>query len=555
MKVEFAFFNKNRNSTLKCPDILYQDSWAYDVVLKDTNSVFSPVIVLEGWATIPNLTQHIYCRIKDFKRCYFVEDIVLDGSLAVFSLSVDVMGSFSDEIKNLRVFATRAESQYNGWYIDSFVQPQGYRWQKLEQFASVYTSNYTEGFYVVGLVNDDENQVGAVSYYVFTVNGFKSFCAQIFGTGDYAGIDTSNIDMATYRAIFNPMQYVTSCKYIPQKNYQAFCKEAVTSLKFGWYSVNNITNCWRLNEKSNEGYQVSFKIFKHPATSDNQQYLNIDPYMQISIIFPPYGCIPLDTTKLITSLYLVLQVSVDPITAVGTLTIWGAMSKDDLASYVFIDRVVTELGVDVQLAQVSRDNYAIQTAIAQRDANVINAMYNVNLTDIAVGALYGASKYLSASKSTSSTPLAMTGMNTVMGMTVYRPATQNDSVSLGGLLSAAAGGALNPPKTTANVKAARVAGAESIVKAQQPQVTKMGNSSGGVSQYGYANMIIYDYYDPSERDIKANGYPLMKNVYLYNMNGYVQCAGVKIERGFLANCLQEEREYIRACLEGGCYIE
>lgn len=554
MLVEFAHFNKDVRSTARCPDILYQ--YKYDVVLKDSSSVFNPTIVLNGWKTLQaNPVDFSYCRIADFNRCYFVQDVVFDGDLVAFVLSVDCLASFWNELQTVNVFVTRSQTNINYDLIDNYVQPTGVRQQYIDKFTGTYLSNYTLGFYVIGLINNDANQVGAVSYYVFNSDGFKSFCTQIFGTGEYAGLDGSGIDLATYRAVFNPMQYVVSAVYIPQANYTSFIDgEMLTSLAFGWYSVTGISNCWRLKMQVAAGYRVRRTLWRHPQQqATGFKMYNLEPYLDMTLVYPPYGIIPLDTTKCMDDIFIYFDTSIDPITGVGTLTV--SSDKDGTGSNPhFIDRFIAQVGETVQLAQVAKDNYAYQTAVAQKNADVYNAMYGLTNNDIIIGGITGA---ISAGASNFG-DFAKSAATNLLGTLAGRAPTlqQANRISSTNTFQAAYKGALSGgPRVQANVALAKAAGAESIIKAQQPQVTKLGNNAGGITQYSYTPMIVYNWYWSTEANSRANGYPCMGNYFIGDMRGYIQCGNVIFNNTELPSAYPEEKNYIKQCLEAGCYIE
>ena len=69
-------------------------------------NIISPTLILEYFSTDFN-----YCYISDFKRYYFVNSItLLTGQRVQINLSVDVLMTYKEEIKNLTVNVLRYEN-------------------------------------------------------------------------------------------------------------------------------------------------------------------------------------------------------------------------------------------------------------------------------------------------------------------------------------------------------------------------------------------------------------------------------------------------------------
>lgn len=398
MLMELTAWGKVRNSTALPPESAYTAKYKMDY--KAPEDLLAPHIVIDVNAVeVPwyhDATSFRYVRITisdKVTRHYFIEDVTFNGCLLVFSLSADILGDQQESIKSLRPWVTRAYytgiDGANNTLYDSYITMTGARQFFVQPVQMRIACDYDTGFYTVGIINNDDNQIGAVTYYAFTGSGFKKFCAQVFGTGNYAGVDGSQIDIATFRAIFNPMQYITGVVYIPQTLQEIQkASEELTSLSFGWYQINNISQCWRLNVGVNglSGYVDSYKIQKHPQYKNgiDNETINIDPYMQISLQFPPYGNIALDTTIFMQYEFIKLYNTIDPVTGMGTLEIYashggrGEIEEGD----VWCGQYQSLVGIDVTLSQVTRDKYAINTAVTAKNAGVLNAMYNQSIGDI-----------------------------------------------------------------------------------------------------------------------------------------------------------------------------
>lgn len=78
-------------------------------------NIISPTLILDYFSTDFN-----YCYISDFKRFYFVNSItLLTGKRLQINLSVDVLMSYKEEIKNLTVNVLRYENIAPSFLTDS----------------------------------------------------------------------------------------------------------------------------------------------------------------------------------------------------------------------------------------------------------------------------------------------------------------------------------------------------------------------------------------------------------------------------------------------------
>ena len=78
-------------------------------------NIISPTLILEYFSTDFN-----YCYISDFKRYYFVNSItLLTGQRVQINLTVDVLMTYKEEIKNLTVNVLRYENIVPTFLTDS----------------------------------------------------------------------------------------------------------------------------------------------------------------------------------------------------------------------------------------------------------------------------------------------------------------------------------------------------------------------------------------------------------------------------------------------------
>ena len=86
--------------------------------LRDTTNIINPVILVN----VASISDKNYCYINDFGRYYFITDItVVRTGLFALSLSVDVLESFKNDIKNLSVILSNTQTTGINNYLPSNV--------------------------------------------------------------------------------------------------------------------------------------------------------------------------------------------------------------------------------------------------------------------------------------------------------------------------------------------------------------------------------------------------------------------------------------------------
>lgn len=118
-------------------------------VLREQTSITNIQIVIE-YNSIPTFN---YVHIPLFNRYYFVDDIVsVYNNLWEITLSVDVLMSYKNAIKNLYAFVDRNEFINNSNIIDEKrVIEQGYDVEDIELNNAVFDSNYFGCYLITGL--------------------------------------------------------------------------------------------------------------------------------------------------------------------------------------------------------------------------------------------------------------------------------------------------------------------------------------------------------------------------------------------------------------------
>ena len=335
--VNFYTFYKKPNST-KQPD---GTGTTYKCNLIEPTSFTSPDIAL----IVPEKpTAFNYAYIQEFSRYYFIQDWAYSAGLWRASLSVDVLASYKDSIGSQKQYVLRSAAKSDGKIVDTMYPTKNSPTTVFSYSADIggdnpFKSNFSEGRYIVGIINSDSGAIGCVSYYVFTNAQFRAFCNVLMGTVDWAYTGIEEIGEELTKVLFNPFQYVASCMWLPVSSVAT--GGSVGSIPYGWWTLP--VGASRFGGDSKVA-PATFTIPKHPQNGRGA-YLNGAPFSRYMLSWPCFGQFALDPDIMGISSTLYAQCFIDPVSGMGTLNI-----MTEKASLITTQ---TQVGVPIQIAQMA----------------------------------------------------------------------------------------------------------------------------------------------------------------------------------------------------------
>lgn len=335
--VNFYTFNKKPNST-KRPS---GEATTYKCNLIEPTSFTAPDIAL----IVPaKPTAYNYAYIPEFSRYYYIQDWAYSAGLWRASLSVDVLASYRNYIGSQKQYILRSAAASDGNIVDTLYPTKNspktvFSYSEDIGGDNPFKSNFTEGVYIVGIINSDSGAIGCVSYYVFTNAQFRAFCNVLMGTADWAYTGIEEIGEELTKVLFNPFQYVASCIWLPVPNVST--GGAVGEIPYGWWTLS--VGASRFGGSPRLA-PANFTIPKHPQ-SGRGAYLNGSPFSRYSLSWPCFGQFALDPDIMGVSTNLYAQCFIDPVSGIGTLNI-----MTDKASLITTQ---AQVGVQIQIAQMA----------------------------------------------------------------------------------------------------------------------------------------------------------------------------------------------------------
>ena len=345
--VKFWSFSKKYNSTA-------QPSGAgteYSCTVKNGTSIFNPKIELNlGFVSDPST--YNYAHIAAFGRYYYVREWLFDRGLWTANLEIDVLATYKTEIGNQSLYVLRASAEKNGSIMDGkYPVKSGCDFSR--QTITTPYSSINAGCFVIGCVSKSGN-FGSLTYHALTAANMALLCnALIDDTVTAAnGFTTADASMALQLSVVDPIQYIKSAVWLPFSVSDIPGTDIPSSGPTGGFDIFN----WHLtgfehrilsNSAPYVNISRTFNIAQHPDAATRGNYCNCSPYTIATLSFPPFGVIELDTSVLCNAANLTAQLIVDALTGKGTIIL--------KANNIILNRIEAQIGVPIQLSQVTRD--------------------------------------------------------------------------------------------------------------------------------------------------------------------------------------------------------
>lgn len=371
MVVRLTTTSKRENST-EIPLFSSATSLRTNCRLKAHSSVMEPVLIFDR----ENLGhEYNYVLIPDFKRYYWVTDVVYVGSLIVYRCRIDVLASYKTAIGNSTQYVLRSASRSDGAIPDTMYPLTCDIKVESDTKGSVFVQDgdISKGMFSVGISGN-----GGIDYFLMEEWYFIKFIGRLLTDG-YAEETLGTLQAAMYpqaKLAVDPLQYIVSVRWLP---FRYFLGEAVTSILVGYVSIN-------LGEPpSGSGFEPVRKIgfpiwhpddykftFKQHPQSARGKYTNASPYTSIEFSFPPFPEVDIDGAVLCNFSGLAVRLQVDMRTGDARVSLYGYVG--DEYRYLF-NRLFANVGVEIPLSQVVKSGEISPLTIA-------NAVRGIAMGDV-----------------------------------------------------------------------------------------------------------------------------------------------------------------------------
>lgn len=378
MTVNFWAFTKKSNSTAR-PSATPAQS--LDCKLKDQSGVLRPVLEVAG---ISNPSALNYAQIPAYGRYYYIMDWVYYRGIWEASLQVDALATYKMVIGSESKYVLRSATAHDNNIIDDLYPSK--TWAIDEEYTGSFswTSSITAGHFVVGILNRSQHLGCPVTYYDIAASQLRTMMALMLpqpATTWGAALDYTN--QALIRAIYDPLQFVTSCKWFP-------CP--ITTDTFEYVGFGNwdgdfladqqqtyITGNPVANPANWQGYQQTITLpsgwLSRPARERSA------PYCHIFLKINPWGVVELDPNDLTTASALELDAYPDYISGDCRLEVYAKITNS-LKTLIYQSNA--KIAVDIPLANTAQNVGTFLTSLAGVIGSVASAA-----TGDGVGAVLG----------------------------------------------------------------------------------------------------------------------------------------------------------------------
>lgn len=397
----YSGFSKRINSTKRPGDATI----TLDGNLREPCSIENPVIQIVPMSLVTAPAAYSYAYIPDFSRYYFVSDWSYNNGLWECSLTEDYLATWKTNIGNTNAYIDRCASEYDGNIIDTqYITTDAFINNRSLLTSDLYFPTINSGCYVVGIINGEsayQSQLGgSVTYYVMEDYELRSLIAYLLSTQflNDSGFPasqsiTQQLSQETAKAFVKPFDFIVSCVWYPFPA-SSLAVGSSQSIRVGYWIIAQTVATGKLLSSVTVPFHVTGTLPQHPESASRGAYLNFAPYTRVSLTIPPFGTFPLDLSyRTEDKNNIFADVHLDPITGKAQLYVYlrdsGAVQ---VPNGVIVAEASAELGVPIQLSQISADYIGAIQNIGAAAGSAISGGIGGFLTGGVVGAAVGAIK-------------------------------------------------------------------------------------------------------------------------------------------------------------------
>lgn len=339
-----------------------------DCLLREGCSVQRPVVGINGTGGAAwNPSSYNYAYINSFSRYYWVTDWTWDNGLWWCSLRVDVLTTARGSIGQAELYVLRCSADYSATIIDNYYPITTGKQISIVDMGDPWGADtgalisYSNGCFVVGIASD-----GGTKYISMLESGLSALLAYLF-SDTYATAALGALSITMYpeaKIALDPLQYITSVRYYP---FRILSETTVSTVKVGQVSVP--VAAWELPNQTGRVLGITTRTLaehRHPQAAARGTWLQLGPYTNYELYYPPFGLVQLDPAPLNGADRLVTMWIVDAHTGSAVMDIFAQTDIDQSTSrHVMLARLSAQVGIDIPLSHVQTKGYGPMTMLSQ----------------------------------------------------------------------------------------------------------------------------------------------------------------------------------------------
>ena len=326
--------------------------------IKHDCSIINPTFRFSG-VLRSDLTKYNMLYAEDFNRYYYISNWSYVAGFWEADCSCDVLASFKQVIGSTSMFCMRAANRWDGRVMDNL-----YPTFHASTVDTTAPSPWGQADnFILGVIGPaDTSQAGSVTYYCMPPGALKDFMKYVLGNQRLVDDGTFNwgaLDTAIRAAIFNPMDYIVSCTYVPFQ--PSPLGALVSAIPYGWWS-GAVSNTNLLNQTLTHTIpDINVTIPHHPQMASKGVFVQNAPYSRFELQVNPFGIIPLDGSLIQDADHIRISIKVDLVTGMGIMEAFTVFQDN---TERFLTRQIAQVGVPIQLSQESANLSAAFGAIS-----------------------------------------------------------------------------------------------------------------------------------------------------------------------------------------------
>lgn len=572
MAIEVNFYHNNKKVNSTALPGGQAGDFACLVEFKDVTNLYTPSMILstdrfKNGDQIKNPMEYNYCYIPDFERYYFIRSWSWILGRWECNLEIDVMATWKTQIGNVTTFVLRSASYCDPDIVDtkyptkaedasSQYMTKTYSSVNSPWNTNIYSAGIADGCFVISVVNNDVGAIGAVSHYALAPRVMAELMNKLYSSPNWMNITDGNISTDLQKMLINPMQYITSCTWMPC-GYDISGGVGISTIPYGWWSVQLSTGvAYKIDiAHVSRDLNLTFPTARHPQQDDFKRWLQLSPYTTCALYLPPFGYIPLDTSKCYGATHIDCNIKIDLITGRGVLTVSSHKTVNGQTSYGgVIYNAIAQIGVPVSIAQMSVDWSRISTAstwVGAAGLSLASGGIQDSLNNLKNGIVDGIRGMFDGGSSVGDK--LNSGLQAIRSNILAQQA--------GGIVAEISAGAMrgrqyalaNQPEEKSLLSSLKEIASDigSSALAISGTCATVG-STGGFASLMETVYIQWYFQRITEQDPEHYGYPCCKKVRINSLSGFVLCANAD---SFVANCTPAERQAVMGIMEAGFYYE
>jgi len=569
--VNFYHNNKKINST-RLPTAQVGD-FGCNVEFKDVTNLYTPSVILstdrfKDGTKIKNPMEFNYCYIPDFGRYYFVRSWSWILGRWECDLEIDVLATFKEQIGNTTTYVLRSASYCDPDVVDTKYptkaedarnpyQVKTYSNVNSPWNTNIYNAPISDGCFVISVVNNDSGAIGAVSHYALAPRVMAELMNKLYSSPNWMNITDGNISQDLQKMLINPMQYITNCMWLPC-GYDISGGVGISTIPYGWWSVTLSTGVAYRVDVAHIKRQINltFSTAKHPQYDTFKRWLQLSPYTTCALYLPPFGFIPLDTSKMYGATHIDCNMEIDLITGRGVLNVSSHKTEGGTSVYGgTIYNALGQVGVPVSIAQMSVDWSRISTAstwVGAAGISLATGGLQDSLKDLKNGLIDGVKGIFNSTQDNSLGGKLKSQLTAAANLAQAKQAGGFAANLASGLERGMQYAKQNQPETSLLSSLKSIASDIGSAALAISGTCATQGSTGGFASLMEQCYIQWYFQRIADQDPEHYGYPCCKKVKINSLQGFTLCANAD---DFTANCTPAERQAVAAIMEAGFYYE